>query len=57
MNAKLAFLKNFVKNHRVAIAVGVTTTMFLLLMMRNAKELNKFLEEHNLLEAYYAIEE
>lgn len=54
---KLALLKKFVADHRVAIAVGMTATAFVLLMMRNAKELNAFLEEHNLTDKYYGEEE
>lgn len=57
MKAKLAFLKNFIKTHRVAITAGVTATAFILLIMRNQKDLNKFLEEHNLTEEFYAIKE
>lgn len=50
---KFAKLKKFVADHRVAIAVGMTATAFVLLMMRNAKELNAFLEKHNLMDEYY----
>lgn len=57
MNAKIAFIKNFVRTHKVAITAGLTATAFILLIMRDRRELNKFLEEHNLLEAYYAIED
>ena len=57
MSTKIAFLVNFVKKHRVAIAVGVTATAFILLIMRNQSELNKFLEEHGLTDEYYAIKE
>lgn len=57
MPKKIEFLKNFVQTHKVAIAVGMTATAFILLMMRNQKELNKFLESHNLLDEFYAIEE
>lgn len=57
MNAKIAFLKKFVKDHKVAITAGLTASAFLLLMYRNAKVLNAFLEEHGLTEAYYSIDE
>jgi hypothetical protein len=56
MTKKLEFLKKFVSDHRVALSIGVTATAFVLLIMRNQKELNKFLEDHNLLEEYYALE-
>ena len=57
MKAKFAFLKNFVQTHKVAITAGLTATAFLILIHRNQKELNKFLEEHNLTEAYYSIDQ
>ena len=57
MSKKIAFLRNFIQKHRVAIAIGMTATAFILLMMRNAKVLNAFLEEHNLLDAYYSLED
>lgn len=57
MKAKIDFLVNFVKKHRVAITAGLTATAFILLMMRNAKHLNEFLKEHNLLDVYYALDE
>lgn len=57
MMNKIAFLKKFVSDHKVAISVGLTATAFILLIMRNQRELNAFLEEHNLVDAFYAIEE
>jgi len=57
MSQKISFLVNFVKKHRVAISVGLTATAFILLIMRNQSELNKFLDEHNLTDQYYAIKE
>lgn len=57
MKKRLAFLVDFVQKHKVAISVGLTAAAFILLIMRNQKQLNSFLEEHNLLDAYYAIEE
>ena len=57
MSKKMEFLKKFVTDHKVALAIGVTATAFILLIMRNQRELNKFLEEHNLLEEFYALED
>lgn len=57
MTAKLAFLKKFISDHRVAIAAGLTATAFILLMHRNAKVLNAFLDEHGLTEEYYSLED
>ena len=57
MYAKIEFLVKFVKTHCVLIAVGMTATAFILVMMKNQKELNEFLTEHNLMDAFYAIEE
>lgn len=57
MKAKIEFLVNAIKKHRVAVAVGLTATAFVLLMLRNAKQLNAFLEEHGLTDEYYKIEE
>jgi hypothetical protein len=55
MKRKIAFLVNFVQRHKVVIAVGMTATAFVLLIMRNQKQLNEFLKEHNLLDEYYAL--
>ncbi len=57
MKKRFALLVTFVQEHKVAIAVGVTALVFVTLMMRNQKQLNAFLEEHGLLDMYYAIEE
>ena len=56
MKTKLAYLVKFVQRHKVAIAVGMTATAFVLMIMRNQKELNKFLEAHGLMDEYYALE-
>lgn len=53
MKTKIAFLRNFVSTHRVSIAVGMTALAFVLLLMKNQKELNEFLEKHNLTEEFY----
>jgi hypothetical protein len=57
MKTKIAFLVNFVRRHKVAIAVGMTATAFVLIIMRNQKELNKFLEAHGLMDEFYALED
>jgi hypothetical protein len=50
----LAPVKNFVSKHRVAVAVVATSSVFVALNLRNAKLLNEFLTEHNLVEEYYS---
>lgn len=57
MKKKIAYLVKFVQKHKVAIAVGMTATAFVLMMMRNAKQLNAFLEAHGLTDEYYSISE
>ena len=57
MTKRLAFVKKFIETHKVAIAVGMTATAFLLLIQRNQREFNNFLAEHNLLDEFYAIED
>ena len=57
MKKRIAFLVNFVRTHRVAFAVGLTATAFILLIMRNQRELNEFLKEHNLFDEFDAIED
>lgn len=57
MSKKIAFLKKFVEDHKVGLAVGMTALAFVLLMMKQTKEMNKFLEEHGLLEEFYALED
>ena len=50
--------KNFVKKHRVAIAIVGTTAVWTTLHYRyNVKELNEFLKEHNLFDEYYTPED
>jgi hypothetical protein len=57
MKAKIALLKNFIQDHKVAVTAGVTSAVFILLIMRNQKMLNEFLEKHGLLEEFYALED
>jgi hypothetical protein len=57
MKKPLASAKNFVRRHKVAITVVATATPLILLQMRNAKALNEFLEEHDLLDVYYQPED
>lgn len=52
MDKKIANLKAFVVKHRAKLAVGMTVTAFLLLMARNAKQLDVFMAEHNLTAEY-----
>lgn len=57
MIQKLAATHKFVSDHRVAIAVAATLTVVAILQIRNAKVLNEFLKEHNLLDEYYSVED
>lgn len=52
MKKSLASAKKFISNHRVLIASGLTAAAFLALMWRNAREIESFMAEHNLLEEY-----
>jgi len=54
---KIEFLKKFVQNHKVAIAITVTATAFIVMIMRDQKALNKFLDEHGLADEYYALKD
>lgn len=53
---KIASAKMFVHNHKTALTVIATATPLIALQVRNASILNEFLEEHNLLDEYYAID-
>lgn len=52
MKKSAASVAKFISKHRVLIAIGMTTTAFLLLMRRNAKEIETFMAEHNLSDEY-----
>jgi hypothetical protein len=56
MNNKFRIAKKFVSDHRVAIAIIGTASVCAMLRYRNAKELNAFLAEHNLLVEFYTPE-
>lgn len=55
MSKILTPVKNFVVDHKVAIAITITAAAGLALVARNQTITNKFLEEHDLLEEFYAI--
>lgn len=57
MKNKFNSTKKFVSDHRVAIAVTVTTSVLVALQIRNASILNDFLKEHDLFDEYYFSEE
>lgn len=64
MNKHIAAVKNrvnataaHVHRNRGKYAAATTAAAFLALMNRNAKELNAFLAEHDLLDEYYCPEE
>lgn len=52
MSEKLESIVKFLHHHRAKFAVGVTASAFLLLMYRNARELEKFMKDHNLMDEY-----
>lgn len=54
MKKNLVAVQQFISKHRALIASGLTATAFLVLMAKNARELEKFMSEHNLLEEYKA---
>ena len=55
MNSKLTSVKNFANRNkkRVVIAALAVTTAGTVLMVRNQKQFNEFLREHDLLDTYY----
>lgn len=53
METKFASVKKFVSDHKVAIAVTVTSAAWLALTVRNSSNLNEFLKEKNLMDEYY----
>jgi hypothetical protein len=53
MKNQIARTRKFVSRHRVAIAVGATSAVWLTLMVKRAESWNEFLDEHNLKEAFY----
>lgn len=57
MKKSLVTTKNFVKKHRVAIAVTATSVCWLYLMKKNAEQINEFLKEHDLFDKYYQMDE
>lgn len=51
---KIAKIKNFIVENKVAIVTTATAVAAVALVVRNQKIVNEFLEEHNLLEEFYA---
>lgn len=49
---KLDSLGAFLVKHRAFVASGLTATAFLILMYRNARQLETFMKDHNLLDEY-----
>lgn len=52
MKKTLSSVRGFISNHRALVASGLTATAFLVLMYRNARQLEGFMKEHNLLDEY-----
>jgi hypothetical protein len=57
MNKHLASAKKFVVDHKVAIAVTVTTIVLSTVHVKVIANHNDFLEKHDLLEEFYAMNE
>lgn len=49
--------KNFVLKHRVAVAVTLTSLVWLSLQRNVAKDFNQFLKDHDLFDEYYSLED
>jgi len=56
MKNKLISTKNFVKKHRIALAVTGTTGVCLYMNYRTIKIYDEFLKEHGLADQFYAPE-
>lgn len=54
LKKKLRAVRNHVRSNRGKYAAGATLAACIALQLRNAKELNRFLAEHDLLDKYYA---
>lgn len=48
---------NFVKKHRVSIAVTATSIFWMYVMSKSAASFNEFLKENDLFDTYYAMSE
>lgn len=57
MRKQIRSTKKFVANHKVAIAVVITTIVCVKINRTAIVQHNDFLKEHNLYEAFYATEE
>lgn len=55
MNRKFRTAKKFVSDHRVALAVAATLVVTGTLHVKQVNLMNEFLQEHNLLEEFYAL--
>lgn len=56
MKSKLA-AKKFVSDHRVAIAVTATTLVLTAAHLKIIAQHNEFLDDHDLLDTFYALSE
>jgi len=52
MKKSLASVKKFISNHPALVASGLTATAFLILMYRNARELEGFMHKYGLTDEY-----
>jgi len=50
-------IRNYIRNHKKHVALTSTLAAVVVVQHRGIKNLNKFLDEHDLLEEYYFIEE
>jgi len=52
VKAKVLSLWKFLVKHRAKLAAGMTASAFLILMYRNARQLETFMADHNLTDEY-----
>ncbi|ADD81042.1 gp044 [Rhodococcus phage ReqiPoco6] len=53
MNDKIAAVKNHVKKHRAKYAVAGTLVVCTVIHIRIVSNLNRFLDDHDLMDMYY----
>lgn len=52
MSEKIELLRKFLSTHRAVLAAGITATALMALMYKNAREIEKFMKEHELTDEY-----
>lgn len=56
LNSKKNQVQTHIVKHRAKYAAATTAAAFVTLMHQRAKDWNAFLEEHNLTDAFYALD-